>query len=88
MEDTTAPAPRMKGRFNLYDTPDGGLHISYQEDDTLLPEYDENPSAVIVHEVQHIDIPGQALNMMKMLESGKLSPTKALTMVTKMFGGR
>jgi hypothetical protein len=72
MED--APTPRMKGRFNLYDTADGGLHISYQEDDR--------------EEIQHIDVPGQVLAMAKMLESGSMNPLQALGKLKTVFGGR
>ena len=67
------PEPRMKGRFNLFDTPDGGLHISYLIDGT--------------EEIQHINIPGQVLSMAKMLESGKMSP-KHLMGFFKNMGGK
>lgn len=71
---STPPEPRIKGRFNLYDTPDGGLHISYQEDGK--------------DDVQHIDVPGQILKMAAMLESGKLNPLQAFGKMKEMFGGR
>lgn len=52
-----APIPSMKGRFNLYNTPDGGYHIAYQEDGK--------------EEIQHIDIPGFVINAAQMFgESG------------------
>lgn len=77
------PTPRMRGRFNLYDTPDGGIHVSYQED----PKNVDEDGTPIDEPVQHIDIPGQAIKMMKMMESGQLSPMKALGMLKGMFGG-
>jgi hypothetical protein len=52
-----APEPVMKGRFNLYETPDGGYHIAYQKDG------EEN--------IEHIDVPGFVINGAKMFaESG------------------
>jgi hypothetical protein len=80
-----APVPRMKGRFNLYDTPDGGIHISYQEDPKVIDaEWDE----YVEYPVQHIDIPGQAIAMMKMLENGSMSPLQALGKLRAVFGGK
>ena len=84
---TTPPEPKMQGRFNLYDTPDGGLHISYQEDPTYLPEYDNDPTAVIKHEVQHIDVPGKLLAIAKMLENGSMNPMQAFSKMSKMLRG-
>jgi hypothetical protein len=72
MED--APTPRIKGRFNLYDTPDGGLHISYQEDDS--------------EEIKHIDVPAQIMTMAKMLENGSMNPLQALGKMKSLFGGK
>lgn len=85
---TTPPEPKMKGRFNLYETPDGGFHISYQEDPTYLPEYGEDPTAVVEHEIQHIDIPGQIIQMAKMMEAGSMSPAKMFGTMKKMLGGK
>lgn len=68
------PEPRMKGRFNLYDTPEGGIHISYLVDDT--------------EETQHIDIPAQAVQLSKMIEAngGSMNPKTLMKMFTGMFG--
>jgi hypothetical protein len=74
----------MQGRFNLYDTPDGGLHISYQEDPT---EVDENGTSV-PKDVQHIDVPGQLLAMAKMLENGSMNPMQAFSKMSKMLRGK
>jgi hypothetical protein len=82
---TAPPEPRMKGRFNLYDTPDGGLHISYQEDPKVIDEdwdqYEEQP-------IQHIDVPAQVLVMAKMLENGSMNPLQALGKMKTLFGGK
>lgn len=71
---TPLPEARIKGRFNLYDTPDGGLHISYQEDGS--------------EEIQHIDVPGQIIGMAKMLENGTMSPLQIFGKMKKMIGGK
>lgn len=82
---TTPPEPRIKGRFNLYDTPDGGLHISYQEDPKLVnldtAEFEEQP-------VQHIDVPGKILAMAKMLENGSMNPLQVFGKMKEMLGGK
>lgn len=57
------PVPIIKGRFNVYDTPDGGYHIAYVRDGE--------------DEIQHMTIPGMLINAAKMMESGKLSPLQA-----------
>lgn len=56
--------PKMKGRFALYDTPDGGFHIAYQQDDS--------------EKVEHIEVPGKIIKMAQMLESGGMNPAKML----------
>lgn len=45
-----APQPFMKGRFALYQKPDGGIHLTFREDDG---------------EVQHEDIPALYVNFLK-----------------------
>lgn len=65
--------PKMKGRFSVYDTPDGGIHIVYQEDPKLIDE--DGP---VDEEMKHIEIPGHIFRMATMLESGALSPAKLM----------
>jgi hypothetical protein len=51
------PTPFLRGRFSLYNTPDGGYHIAYQadgEDDT-----------------KHVQIPGAVLKMAERLSGAK-----------------
>jgi len=65
----TVPIPIIKGRFNVYETPDGGLHIAYVRDGE--------------EEIQHITLPGMVINAAKMMEAGKLNPMQALKMFSK-----
>jgi hypothetical protein len=58
------PDPILKGRFNLWETPDGGFHIAY------VPDGDKT--------THHFDIPGMVVRMAKMSAEGKLNPLKAL----------
>lgn len=53
------PEAFMKGKFSLYNTPDGGYHIAYKEDgdDT---------------ETKHIEIPGHIAKMAKMMGDGHI----------------
>lgn len=67
-----SPVPKQKGRYNLFDTPDGGLHIAYTEDGN--------------EEVQHIEVPGNIIRMAKMLDEGKMSPMKAFSALRGMVG--
>lgn len=61
--ETTDPVAIMKGRFNLFQTPDGGFHISYQKDEEYRVEGEP--------EIMHIDVPGFVINGAKMFaESG------------------
>lgn len=53
--------PIMKGRFTLYETPDGGYHIAY------LPDGDNQ-------EPRQMEVPGAIVNLAKMGAEGKLSP--------------
>jgi hypothetical protein len=55
----TKPEPRVKGRFALFDTPDGGVVIAYRPDGG---EKDE-----------HIQFPGKVLRFAKAFSEGKLS---------------
>lgn len=50
----------MKGRFTLYETPDGGFHVAYLPDDT--------------EETRHLAIPGGIVKLARMGAEGKLSP--------------
>jgi hypothetical protein len=59
-----APEPILKGRFNLYETPDGGWHIAYIPDDT--------------DETKHLEIPAMVIRMARASAEGKLNPMQAL----------
>jgi hypothetical protein len=78
------PEPRLKGRFNLYDTPDGGIHISYQEDYKSADE-EGNP---IDEPVQHLEVPGAILQMAKMLENGEMNPMQVFSRMGNIMGGK
>lgn len=54
----------MKGRFNLWETPEGGYHIAYILDDT--------------EDTRRLEIPGMVIRMAKLASEGKLNPGKAL----------
>lgn len=68
-----APKPFMKGRFNLYHTTGGGIHITYQEDNS--------------EEVRHMDIPGQLIRAAEMMANGEMSASKAMGTVFSLFRG-
>jgi hypothetical protein len=53
------PEPRVKGRFALFDTPDGGIVIAYRPDDSDKDE--------------HIQFPGKVLRFAKAFQEGKLT---------------
>jgi hypothetical protein len=72
-EITPVPVPRQKGKYNLYDTPDGGIHVAYTVDGSDITE--------------HIEIPGKLLKMAKMMEEGSMSPLKAFSALRSMAGG-
>jgi hypothetical protein len=55
------PNAIMKGRFTLYETPDGGYHIAYK------PDGDDR-------DAQHLEIPAAIVRLAKMGAEGKLSP--------------
>jgi hypothetical protein len=62
-EEVQAPEPAMKGRFNLFETPDGGIHIAYTKDEEYKQEGEP--------EILHIDVPGFVINAARMAaESG------------------
>jgi hypothetical protein len=52
------PVPRLRGRFTLYDTPDGGMHIAYKPDGSETTE--------------HFEIPGKVLKMAQLIQSGQM----------------
>lgn len=58
------PEPLLKGRFNLYETPDGGFHIAY------LADGDD--------ETRHLEVPAMVVRMARASAEGKLNPVKAL----------
>lgn len=68
----TTPEPRIKGRFNLYDTPDGGLHIAYQQDGS--------------EETEHLELPGKLLKLAEMMGKGKLNPVEMFKAFSAMGG--
>lgn len=53
------PEPRVKGRFALFDTPDGGVVIAYRADGSDKDD--------------HIQFPGKVLRFAKAFQEGKLS---------------
>ena len=67
-----APEPRIRGRFSLYDLPDGGIHIAWL------------PVGMEESETQHIEIPGQVLKVAKLASEGKLNP---MQLAKEMMGG-
>lgn len=58
------PEPFLKGRFTLYETPDGGMHIAY------LPDGDT--------ETRHMEVPAFVIQNGRALAEGKLNPFKAI----------
>lgn len=60
VEKDAAPKPRFKGRFSVYDTEGGGIHIAWIPDG--IPE----------SETQHIDLPGPIVSVIKQVGEGKL----------------
>lgn len=54
------PEPILKGRFTLYETPDGGYHVAF------LPDGME--------ETRHLEVPGPLVSLAKMGAEGRLSP--------------
>jgi len=60
--------PVMSGRFSLYETPDGGVHIAYK------PDGDDA-------ETRHVAIPGFIAKAAKAAAEGKLNPIQMAKMV-------
>lgn len=58
----------MNGKFSLYETPEGGMHIAYD------PEGDT--------ETRHLEIPAMVVKMARMSAEGKLNPLQAFKMMT------
>lgn len=52
--------PRIRGRFNLYDTPDGSIHIAYVADGE--------------EETKHFEIPAMLIKLAKAGAEGKMNP--------------
>lgn len=59
----TPPEALMKGRFSLFETPDGGYHLSYR------PDGEDTD--------QHVEIPGVYVKLMRR-HSGSRNPLSAL----------
>lgn len=55
-EIETAPVPFMRGKFSIYETPDGGLHIAY-----VLAGDDET---------KHLALPAAMVKMANMAANG------------------
>lgn len=55
-----APEPFLKGRFSLYETPDGGMHIAYLADGDT--------------ETRHMELPAFLMRNARALAEGKLNP--------------
>ncbi len=64
----------MNGKFSLYETPEGGLHIAYS------PEGEEE-------ETKHLEIPAMVVKMARMSAEGKLNPLQAFRMMAGARGG-
>ena len=58
--------PTMRGRYTMYDLPDGGLHIAYT--------VEEEPGS----EPRHLEIPGMVVRMARAAAEGRLNPVKAM----------
>jgi hypothetical protein len=69
----TEISPRIRGRFALYDIPDGGIHVAWIPEDS--PDED----------TQHFEVPGMVLRMAKAASEGKLNPADMMKMM--MNGG-
>jgi hypothetical protein len=75
IEEVTPIVPVMlhKGRYTLYEKPDGGIHLVYQRDDKDEPD--------------HMDIPGMFLKLAKMAGEGTISPMEMMREAMKMRNG-
>jgi hypothetical protein len=68
--------PIMKGRFNLFRTPDGGFHVAYQKDEEYRQEDEDD--------ILHIEIPGMVIQAAEMASQG----ANPLTLLKKVMGAR
>lgn len=64
MSVPAVPEPTLMGRFNMWETPEGGFHIAYIADGDT--------------ETRHLEIPGMVVRMARMSAEGKLNPMQAL----------
>lgn len=64
----------MNGKFSLYETPEGGLHIAYS------PDGEE--------ETKHLEIPAMVVRMARMSAEGKLNPLQAFRMMAGAADGK
>ena len=62
------PQPVLRGKFSVYETPDGGYHIAYITDGQ--------------EDTNHLQIPGSALRMAAKL-SGSKNPLAAFSAMMK-----
>lgn len=56
LEQNSVPEPVLKGRFAIYETPDGGFHLAYRPDES--------------EEDQHVEIPGLYVKLMRRKTGG------------------
>jgi len=61
--EQAGPVPFLRGKFALYHTPDGGIHIAYRPVPT---ELDREP------EDQHIQIPAMVVALAQQMQDGKM----------------
>jgi len=69
---STVIVPRVRGKFALFDTDDGGLHIAYR------PEGQDTD--------EHFHVPGHVLKMAKMFSEGDMSPMEMMKNMMGMRG--
>lgn len=58
------PEPMIKGRFTVYETPDGGYHIAYVADGQ--------------EETRHMEIPAMIIRLAKAGADGKVNPLQMM----------
>lgn len=75
-EVVQAPEPRIRGRFALYDLPEGGIHVAW------IPEGAPD------EDTQHIEIPGMVLQLAKAASEGKLNPADMVKHMMSMRNGQ
>ena len=68
------PEPVMRGRFAVYDTPDGGYHLTYQLDG------EEEP--------QHLEFPGMLVALARKRGAMAGGPGGGMAGFAKLFGGQ